>query len=213
MATLENIQAKIARLQAEAEAIMKKQSSAVAKIGELMEKYGLTLADLESHLGDSRRRRRGVQGNALSKPAGAAKYLDPKSGATWTGHGRAPGWIANARDRSKFLISGDAQQSTPTDENVIRKGKYVRGPQAPKYQDPKTGATWSGRGRAPAWLADAKDRTAFLISGNGGAAPKAATAKKAAIEKQAVKRTGVKKATTRKTIAAKKVDVATDAPI
>lgn len=37
----------------------------------------------------------------------------------------------------------------------------------PKYRDPKTGATWSGRGRAPKWLAEAeaagKKRESFLI--------------------------------------------------
>jgi DNA-binding protein H-NS len=33
---------------------------------------------------------------------------------------------------------------------------------APKYQDPKTGKTWSGRGRAPAWLG--KNRDKFLIA-------------------------------------------------
>ncbi|RQR35867.1 MULTISPECIES: H-NS family nucleoid-associated regulatory protein [unclassified Burkholderia] len=31
-----------------------------------------------------------------------------------------------------------------------------------KYRDPATGATWSGRGRAPAWIAG-RDRAAFLI--------------------------------------------------
>ncbi len=31
----------------------------------------------------------------------------------------------------------------------------------PKYQNPKTGETWSGRGRAPAWLG--KNRERFLI--------------------------------------------------
>ena len=31
----------------------------------------------------------------------------------------------------------------------------------PKYQNPKTGETWSGRGRAPAWLG--KNRDKFLI--------------------------------------------------
>ncbi|MCR4466985.1 H-NS histone family protein [Burkholderia sp. SCN-KJ] len=31
-----------------------------------------------------------------------------------------------------------------------------------KYRDPTTGATWSGRGRAPAWIAG-RDRAAFLI--------------------------------------------------
>ena len=33
----------------------------------------------------------------------------------------------------------------------------------PKYRDPVTGATWSGRGRAPTWIAQ-KERSAFLIS-------------------------------------------------
>ncbi|WP_323123763.1 H-NS histone family protein [Burkholderia alba] len=32
-----------------------------------------------------------------------------------------------------------------------------------KYRDPKTGAAWSGRGRAPAWIKDAKNRNRFLI--------------------------------------------------
>ncbi|MCY1198420.1 DNA-binding protein Bv3F [compost metagenome] len=32
----------------------------------------------------------------------------------------------------------------------------------PKFMDPKTGATWSGRGRAPAWLG--KNRAKFLIA-------------------------------------------------
>ncbi|RQZ27623.1 H-NS histone family protein [Burkholderia sp. Bp9017] len=32
-----------------------------------------------------------------------------------------------------------------------------------KYRDPKTGATWSGRGRAPVWIKDAKNRNRFLI--------------------------------------------------
>lgn len=36
-----------------------------------------------------------------------------------------------------------------------------REPLPPKYQNPKTGETWSGRGRAPAWLG--KNRDKFLI--------------------------------------------------
>jgi DNA-binding protein H-NS len=32
-----------------------------------------------------------------------------------------------------------------------------------KYRNPKTGETWSGRGRAPAWLAG-KNRERYLIS-------------------------------------------------
>ena len=34
---------------------------------------------------------------------------------------------------------------------------------APKYKDPATGATWTGRGKPPRWIAD-KDRAQFLIA-------------------------------------------------
>lgn len=36
---------------------------------------------------------------------------------------------------------------------------------APKYRDPGSGQTWSGRGRPPAWIAAAKDRSVYLIDG------------------------------------------------
>ncbi|AXW24573.1 H-NS family nucleoid-associated regulatory protein [Ralstonia solanacearum] len=39
----------------------------------------------------------------------------------------------------------------------------IRRAVAPKYQDPKTGATWTGRGRAPAWIAG-KNFDRFLIA-------------------------------------------------
>lgn len=34
---------------------------------------------------------------------------------------------------------------------------------APKYRNPATGATWTGRGKPPLWIAN-KDRAPFLIS-------------------------------------------------
>ncbi|HIH2750279.1 H-NS histone family protein [Burkholderia aenigmatica] len=42
-----------------------------------------------------------------------------------------------------------------------RGSKRTGKPLPPKYRDPKTGATWSGRGRAPHWLG--KNRTRYLI--------------------------------------------------
>lgn len=36
------------------------------------------------------------------------------------------------------------------------------GPVAPKYRDPATGQTWTGRGKPPKWIAD-KDREQFTI--------------------------------------------------
>jgi DNA-binding protein H-NS len=50
----------------------------------------------------------------------------------------------------------------------------------PKYRDPKTGAEWTGHGRAPAWIKAVKDRTNFLIAGSASAAPVKHTSRKAA---------------------------------
>lgn len=81
----------------------------------------------------------------------------------------------------------------------------MRGPQSALYADPKTGATWSGRGRAPACLAGAKDRSWFLIGGAAGASnPKVRTATKGVVAKKAA---AVKRATLAKKVAAKKVVV------
>ena len=53
-----------------------------------------------------------------------------------------------------------------TSEDVFG-GKKARGGAkgttvAPKYRDPATGATWSGRGKPPTWIKD-KDRSTFAI--------------------------------------------------
>ncbi|WP_428146004.1 H-NS family nucleoid-associated regulatory protein [Delftia acidovorans] len=42
------------------------------------------------------------------------------------------------------------------------KGKSKGSVGAPKYRDPATGATWTGRGKPPNWIVG-KDRKAFLI--------------------------------------------------
>ncbi len=96
--TLENLQAKIAALTAQAEAIVKRDSTGViAKIRGPMEKHGLTTVDIDAHIGGAKKRGRkpGVEAAAKSSTS-AAKYRDPKTGATWTGEGRAPTWIATA---------------------------------------------------------------------------------------------------------------------
>ncbi|WP_320534951.1 H-NS histone family protein [Robbsia andropogonis] len=43
------------------------------------------------------------------------------------------------------------------------KQQATRASVAPKYRDPETGATWSGRGKPPKWIAFIEDRTRFLI--------------------------------------------------
>ena len=45
----------------------------------------------------------------------------------------------------------------------VKRGRQARkAPLPPKYRDPKTGETWSGRGRPPGWLAG-RNKERFLI--------------------------------------------------
>ena len=112
MATLSAIQKQIADLEKQAATIQKSEiSAATAKIKELMAKYHLTASDLG--LPSAAGRKSPKVGAAKRKPvarktAGIPKFRDPKTGQTWTGNGKAPGWIAGAKNRDKFLINAPA---------------------------------------------------------------------------------------------------------
>jgi DNA-binding protein H-NS len=43
-----------------------------------------------------------------------------------------------------------------------RRGNATLGKVAPKYRDPATGKTWTGRGKAPRWI-EGRDRAQFQI--------------------------------------------------
>lgn len=259
MPTLEQLQGKMKKLQAQADALIAKNvQSAVDQIRKIMLTHGLTTADIEEKA-KARRDAKALDRNpspATKKVAkspklvASPKYQHPKTGATWTGHGRAPAWIANAKDRTKFLIatgadvallvSADplnkatpvAKKSKPVANAVGNRGQRI-GPQPAKYLDPKTGATWSGKGPAPAWLAAAKDRNAFLIAGAASTeisfvskvdrsksstasapvakkattrkvAAKKASAKKRVLVKVAAKKTAINKTSTKKAASAGK---------
>lgn len=49
-----------------------------------------------------------------------------------------------------------------TAADVFPQGKAKGSVGAPKYRDPSTGATWTGRGKPPNWI-NGQDRTMFLI--------------------------------------------------
>nr|WP_315593676.1 H-NS histone family protein [uncultured Cupriavidus sp.] len=56
-------------------------------------------------------------------------------------------------------IQGKRRRGRPAGSGSVKAAKE---PLPPKYFDPKTGKTWSGRGRAPAWLG--KNPNRFLIA-------------------------------------------------
>lgn len=55
-----------------------------------------------------------------------------------------------------------ADYGLTVDDLSARRRRKKAQPATAKYRDPKTGKTWSGRGRAPAWLGKNRDR--YLIA-------------------------------------------------
>lgn len=85
-------QLKALEIQAE-EARKRELKDAVAKVRELIDQFGLTAEDVFPTS-----RKKASSGNPV-----APKYRDPATGATWTGRGKAPKWIAG-QDKEKFAI-------------------------------------------------------------------------------------------------------------
>jgi DNA-binding protein H-NS len=106
MTTYADVKKQIAQLEKKAADLRKVEvSKAVANIREQMAQYELTVEDIapvkSSAKGKAPTRSPKVK---VGKPA---KYMDPKTGKTWTGHGKAPAWIAVATKKGRrddFLI-------------------------------------------------------------------------------------------------------------
>ena len=139
MSKLSTIRKQIAALEAQAARIAKAgMDSAIEEVRSLMSDFGLTVEHLtHSVTGKAATKRlKSVSTKATAKKAGsAAKYADPKSGKTWSGRGRAPGWIAASTNRDAFLVSkgtaltGTASTSAAKTEAIAKKSvKHSAGP-------------------------------------------------------------------------------------
>ena len=94
----EELQAKIADLQAQAEQVRREErQQAIDMAKTMISTYDITARDLGLY--KSPKVKTGPKpGNKI-----AAKYRDPASGATWSGRGKTPKWI-NGADRSQYAI-------------------------------------------------------------------------------------------------------------
>jgi DNA-binding protein H-NS len=75
--------------------------------------------------------------------------------------------ISDAIKQVKALVAEyglSASDVFPSSNGVkaMKAAATGRGKVAPKYRDPATGNTWTGRGRTPLWLAG-HDKSKFLI--------------------------------------------------
>ncbi|SAK54279.1 histone family protein nucleoid-structuring protein H-NS [Caballeronia temeraria] len=134
MATLKQMQAKLKKLQAQTEQLIAKRAQAVLDdIRAMMERHGLTTADIDRH--GKKVKRAAKPQVAYPAPAGRheamtklakkgklpAKYRNPKTGETWSGWARPPAWIANVKDRSKFLIDAESADNAAKPKTAAKK--------------------------------------------------------------------------------------------
>ncbi|HTJ93586.1 MAG TPA: H-NS family nucleoid-associated regulatory protein [Pararobbsia sp.] len=142
MPTLEQIQLRIAKLQAQAEVIAAKKASVVLnQIASLMRKHGLSIAQVETHIATHKPRGRPAKSTLNASTPGAPKkrgrpaksgvaaaqkgklppkYRNPETGETWSGHARPPAWIKHVSDRSQYLIAGAS--ASAASKSASRKG-------------------------------------------------------------------------------------------
>jgi DNA-binding protein H-NS len=95
MATYKQLTAQLEKLHKEVALAREKEiEQAIADIKQKIAEYGITAEEL----GFSSKR------TAAKKTPLPARYRNPKTGETWSGRGRAPGWLAG-KNRDRFLIS------------------------------------------------------------------------------------------------------------
>ena len=74
---------------------------------------------------------------------------------------------------------GTAKTVSPPKKKIEKQAKATTGIGVPKYRDPKTGKTWTGRGKPPRWIVGVKSRDPYLIDGQAadasGATPMPST--------------------------------------
>jgi len=99
MATYTELKAQLEALQQETEAArIAELQTVIQQVRDVVQQYGLTAEDIFG-------RQRASRGKAAKAPV-PPKYHDPKTGATWSGRGKPPAWIAGKK-RERFLIESE----------------------------------------------------------------------------------------------------------
>jgi DNA-binding protein H-NS len=229
MATLEIIQARIKKLQTQAETLLAKRAQgALDQIRDLMIKHGLTTEDIERRAKARRERERkerlGLKNGKTTASAAVKgklppKYRDPKTGATWSGHARPPAWIKDVKDRSKFLIDAAAAVSeavVTVKKAAVKKAaakKAVTAKSAGRKVAKKVAGVKAAAKKAVAKKATAKPAGKKAVAKKAAAKSAAPAAGKRVIAKKAVAKKAVARKAPAKKAAAKKVAAKTVAPV
>jgi DNA-binding protein H-NS len=185
------IKSAIAKLEKEAAALREAETTKViAQIKESIATFGLTVEHL---FGRGAKALKAAAGKALGgakparKGAGVPKYRHPKTGKTWTGFGKAPAWIATARNRDKFLIEPSGVVAAPSVEKAVAPVAAVAKKATRKARSVAAPVKKSIRARklAPAAVAAPETRAAKPVAKKAAAKKSAASKKTAAAPKAA----------------------------
>ena len=185
MSKLTALKKQIAALQAQAERITKAEmSSAIAKVKDIMSEFNLTIEHLTSAV-----TAKPAAKKTKAKTASVAKYADPKTGKTWSGFGRAPGWIAGAKSRDAFLVDksginaaepavkalGASKKATVKVARAAKVAKKAVKPAGKRLKEEATAAAAKAAGKA----SSTKDVGVKKVATKKVAKPKAAAKKSA----------------------------------
>jgi DNA-binding protein H-NS len=83
------------------------------------------------------------------------------------GFGGSGGAVGNGKAKAAKAPAAKRAAARPAAPGKLQVG-------VAKYRDPKSGKTWTGRGKPPLWIVGVKDRTPFLIDGSSADAAPAA---------------------------------------
>lgn len=124
MTTLTELEHQLAELTAKVDAARSDlREHAVVQIKLIMAEYDVRTSDLADDKVTARvakaakvteikakvKARSGTNGHDATPPKSKgtrpAKYIDPDTGATWSGMGHTPGWLKDVKNRDKYLIA------------------------------------------------------------------------------------------------------------
>lgn len=126
MKTYSALKAQIDKLERQAATIRQKEvREVVAELKKTIAEYELSAADL-GLTGGARKDAARKPRRAGSVTVGVAKYRNPQTGDTWTGRGRPPAWIVDAKDRESFLIDGRGNGAVGTKRKAATTAKRSR---------------------------------------------------------------------------------------
>jgi len=127
MATYAQLKKQIEQLSKQADfARQAEKGATLAKVREAVAAFELTPEEVFGAAVKSAKKQgsKATAPKRTAKGAGQAKYRHPKTGATWTGFGRAPAWLASAKDRTKYLIAEQAAvEEKPVAPAVVKPAK------------------------------------------------------------------------------------------